>query len=294
MFVFSTTGNTGGFSPGVFNLLDDASGSGSDPAIKRLLSQQFVSSCTVGSVGPAPGQKTNATIDGINVRFDQQTNNINGSNSGVDQTPAPIKIGGLKLSNGKNFCNFNQLVSDTPPESSYASTCANNPSISCALPRDPDLPAPNAGGIVSGSGPSQADLQAYWSNHHSTPFSTAFPSGVTTRYDIYLKEVSGVNDWLTDGVEPHAPQCAPSSTMVPPDYAASRRVVHVALLDCVYWGIQGNSVNNVRLNRYADFFLTEPVPSGGTEGGNIYAEYIGDFRADQQGSKLHSIVRLVR
>jgi hypothetical protein len=70
--------------------------------------------------------------------------------------------------------------------------------------------------------------------------------------------------------------------------------MHVAVIDCVYWGIHGNSVNNIRLNKYADFFITEPVPAGGTEGGNIYAEFIASFVASQQGSKLHTVVRLVR
>jgi Flp pilus assembly protein TadG len=305
MYVFSTTGNTGGFSPGVFNLLDDASGDGSDPAIKKLLSQQYINGCNTGTVGPAQGQKTDATSDGINVRFDQQMQNVSGANSGIDLTPAPIKIGGLKLKNGSNFCNFNQLVSDTPTDpATYDSQCAANPpTISCALPRDRGLPAPNAGGIARCSppdcGPNQADLQAYWANHHSTPFATAFPNGVSTRYDVYVKEVSDAlagapSDWTTDAIEPHAPQCAPASTEIPPEYAASRRVAHVAIIDCAYWGIQGNSVNNIRLNRYADFFLTEPVPSGGITGGNIYAEFVGNHAIDQAGSALHSNVWLVR
>src|SRR5262249_39229399 len=71
MFVFSTTGNTGGFSPGVFSLLDTPSGSGSDPDIARFLSQQTTGSCGTQGTSPAQGQKTNATINGINVRFDQ-------------------------------------------------------------------------------------------------------------------------------------------------------------------------------------------------------------------------------
>src|SRR5262249_9998512 len=60
MFVFSTTGNTGGFSPGVFNLLDTPDGDGSDQAIKKFLSQQFAAPACVtgGGASPAQGQKT--------------------------------------------------------------------------------------------------------------------------------------------------------------------------------------------------------------------------------------------
>src|SRR5262249_30549122 len=105
MFVFSAAGNTGGYSPGVFNLLDTPSGSGSDQAIGDYLSQQAASSCSTAGTSPAQGQKTSALRNGINVRFDQQPP---GNSNGTDLTPARIKIDGLTYSagngngNGKN------------------------------------------------------------------------------------------------------------------------------------------------------------------------------------------------
>ena len=80
MFVFSTNGNTT-FSPGVFSLLDDSDGTncGSDPCVKKLLSRQNPRLCTAGGTSPAQGQKNDATIDGINVRFEQQPNGMPGN-----------------------------------------------------------------------------------------------------------------------------------------------------------------------------------------------------------------------
>lgn len=286
MFVFSTTGNTA-FSPGVFNLLQDANQDNSDPAVENLLAQQNADFCSTVGTSPAQGQKTNATQIGINVRFDQQPN---GNVTGLDRTAAPIKIDGYVPKNGKNFCNGN-LVNDTPTP---YSNCTTDHTVSCPLPRDHSFTGVGgSGGSQIGDGPALTDLQAYWSNHHTG----ALPTGVSTRYQIYQLEVAGIGNagtWLTDTVEPHGPQCLPASTEVPPELAASRRVVPVAVVDCLYWGVKGNSINNIRINSYADFFLTEATPSSGSTSGNIYTEFVTTHYRDQNGSGLHSTVRLVR
>jgi Flp pilus assembly protein TadG len=111
MFVFSTTGNTGDFSPGVFTLLQDANQDDSDRAVEILLAQQTASFCrTRDIISAVRGQKTDATPIGINVRFDQQPNS---SVIGLDQTPAPIKIDGYIPGNSTSICSGN-LVNDTP------------------------------------------------------------------------------------------------------------------------------------------------------------------------------------
>ena len=48
-FIFSVEGNTGGYSPGVFNLLDTPQGSGSDVEIKKFLSQQSADFASPGA-----------------------------------------------------------------------------------------------------------------------------------------------------------------------------------------------------------------------------------------------------
>ena len=283
-FIFSTRGNTGGFSPGVFNLLDTPDGSGSDADIQRFLSQQTRGLCFTGGTSPAQGQKTNATVNGINVRFDQQPPP---DVSGMDLTPAPIKIDGLSPIGGRsNSC-------DRP---------GNVSAFSLPLPQDP-LPLQRVGGIGGsqiGGGVALLHLREYWSNHHPG----ALPTGITTRWQVYSLEVAGTGDagtwlteeaatWLTDTVEPHGPQCAPASTQVSPEFAADRRILHVAVVDCLYWGVQGNAVNNIPINTYADFFITHPTPQSGINAGNIYTEFVAKHQIGNSGP-LRRLVQLVR
>jgi Flp pilus assembly protein TadG len=301
MFVFSTQGNTGGFSPGVFNLLQDENNCNSDPCVKKLLSLQNADLCTTGGTSPAQGQKTNATIDGINVRFDQPPN---GNTNGMDLAPAPIPIDGWSTTKQGNNCSVN----DVRPTSFNPDTYANcNSSGSCPLPRDNPLNAVNPtanGGTWTGGGPNAVDLQTYWNNHHGT---TTLPSGVSTRLDVYQCELgvgnfAGVagcppSSWLTDppptsGREAHAPQC---SSTVSSEFNYTRRIIPVAIVDCLYWGVQGNSVNDIRTNSYADFFITEPTPCPSCSGGGrIYTEFVKIHQIDQSDSGLHSVIRLVR
>jgi Flp pilus assembly protein TadG len=272
-FIFSVAGNTGAFSPGVFNLLDTPEGSGSDVEIKKFLSQQTPQFCFTGGTSPAQGQKTNATIVGINVRFDQQPN---GNTSGLDLTPAPIKISGqANPANKQGRVNCNQQ-NDVSAQS-------------FPLPHDRSFTPPtmSQGGSQQGSGPTLADLQAYWSNHHPG----SLPADVTTRWQIYQLEVTGSGDagiWKTDAVEPHGPVCAPTNTEVAPEFAAGRRLLKVAVVDCLYWGVHGNAVNNIPITTYADFFLIRPSD------GNIYTEYVGKNQINGGNSLLRLIVQLVR
>jgi Putative Flp pilus-assembly TadE/G-like len=304
MFVFSTRGNTGRFSPGVFNLLDDQNGCDSDPCVKRLLSLQIPDFCVTGGTSPAQGQKTNATIDGINVRFDQRPS---GDITGMDLAPSPIVIDGISPIGRGNICS--RLGSVTPPgfqytdvdPRAYDTACnVSPPSGSCPMPRDRSFTAVGgSGGSQIGNGPNVNDLNAYWQNHHGANWPTDPTTGrPLTRYEAYQQEVPVAEGGLgtvsfarTDSLEPSAPVCSSRTT----EPAPTRRVVPVAVVDCIYWGVQGNSINNIRTNTYAEFFITEPTPCARCTGaGKIYTEFVSKHRIDQHGSALHSVVRLVR
>jgi hypothetical protein len=158
---------------------------------------------------------------------------------------------------------------------------------------DPSLAT--TGSTSIGNGPALADLQAYWTNHHPG----TLPAGVTTRYQIYSLEIARTGNagiWNTDGVEPHGPQCAPANTEVLPEYVASRRILNVAVVDCQYWNVHGNAVNDVTINTYANFFITKPTD----QNGNIYTEYVSQCTTSPTctdnitASQIHRIVHLVR
>src|SRR5262249_29483715 len=150
---------------------------GSDPCVKRLLSLQNAGSCFSGGTSPAPGSKTNATIDGINVRFDQRPN---GTSTGMDLTPAPIVIDGLKPhTTGGGALQCNRAFDSATPSgftqndtnsTNYDSTCgAATPTGSCPMPRDRSYNSVGgSGGTQIGTNPLTSivsDLNAYWQNH---------------------------------------------------------------------------------------------------------------------------------
>jgi hypothetical protein len=297
MFVFSTTGNTGGFSrtgglsPGVFNFIDPTGSTDSDPVIERYLSQQIANACQTGGIRLAQGQKINAPQIGINVRFDRAS-----MQSGVLETAAPIVIDGIAT--GPDC----KAIVVTPPDfnpANYTATCnsTTDPAqYSCPLPYDVSFLSTGDGSTHIGTGTSDTRLlpalDAYWRNHHGGVWPTDPSTGMPkTRYQAYLDEVSTATsdnnylNWLTKDVESRGPACLPVDVS-----GAARRIVSVAVVDCLYWDVRGNSVDKIPINTYANFFVTNPTDRQG----NIHTEYVETHQINEKDSGLYRIVRLVK
>jgi Flp pilus assembly protein TadG len=261
----SPGGDGNSFAPGDFGLLDPPgyNSSGAN-LIRDLLSKQSPKFCYVNNVSPRTGHATQKVNEGINVRFDMQPN---GSTSGMDLTPAPDVIKGL-IPNGDG-CNFN----GNPPEFPQA-----------RLPRDTNLTT--IGNVKIGDGQmSAAAKTAYWQYHYGA--GTDWPAGLTTRYQAYLRELGldGQSAPTVTGPEPRAPHCAPVGAGT-----FKRRIISVAIVNCLANNVHGNSVTNVRSNAYADFFVTEPSIDG-----DVFAEFIEMITVSSgSGGKLHHIVQLYR
>ena len=285
MFVFSTTGNTGNYSPGVFSLIDPPGSSGSDGDTEHYLSQQIVNACQREGTSPAHGQKTNAAQIGINVRFDQPSNQ-----RGVLETAAPIVIEGIARSPGN--CKTTVVTPPNFNQANYPETC-NSTQYSCPLPFDVSFSSTGGGSTHIGTGLSDANLlaalNAYWQNHHGGSWPTDPTTGLPkTRYQAYLDEANAAGDsgnWQTENVEPHNPTCLPVDAS-----GAARRIISVAVVDCAYWGVIGNRVNNIPINTYANFFVTNPTD----QQGNIYTEYVETHQINEKDSGLYRIVHLVK
>ena len=245
----------------------------------------------------------------MNVRFDSPVGPRDESLS------APIVVDGFK-SNSKGF-NCNRIdpnqggtgIPATPctgsnmptgcPSGGFQQADTNNGSNydtacsfpgSCPLPRDRVLTVVSTGNaawsqVVMGNGPNTTDLTAYWTNHHSG----SFPTGVTTRYQIYQLEASGTAAFTSasDTAESHGPVCKKSTVG-----NASRRLINVAVVDCNYWSIKGSSQPLPPSYLLAQFFMTEPALSDGS----IYGELVGTIPAGNgnANSIQHRIVQLVR
>jgi Flp pilus assembly protein TadG len=300
------------------------------------------SACTTGNSqgNTRPGNVGKFAQDGMNVRFDSPI----GNNPPSESVSAPIVIDGFQSSGNGFSCNridpnitgnqnnggngipaepagFHQTDWINPntglPDNgaAYDNACTNNLG-SCPLPRDRSFTnvANNNqspwGLFQLGNGPNSADLQAYWTNHHGG----TLPLGVTTRYQIYQREVPVAQGGLgtatftaaSHAAENEGPTCNKSSTG-----DISRRVLTVAVVDCQYWGISGEKALPAT-TLVAQFFMTEPamsagpgVAGGGTPsgGGIIVGEYMGSSPVDNSNClanpnslscALHKIVQLVR
>jgi hypothetical protein len=273
LFGFTQQGGGGGFSPGDFSLLDPATQTNSGAtAIRNLLSQSNPNFCYIDKVSPRPGQAASSVADGINVRFDIQPTG-NNQLSGLDQTPAPNVIKGLIPQVTGNGCSWN---------GNNVQTIADG-----AMPGDSDTALNSNGHMWMGTQLDTTAAANYWSYHHS---SGTWPSNFT-RYQVYQME-RGINGYTAPawkaGTESAAPQCAPSNVLNTGN--DNRRMISVAIVNCLDQNVQGNSVANVASSKYADFFLTKPVGSDGV----IWAEFIRFMTVTSDGSKLKQVVQLVR
>jgi len=165
------------------------------------------------------------------------------------------------------------------------------------LPRDTLTEAP---GTEIGSGPNIADLNAYWNYHYGTNWPTNASGAPLTRYQGYLLEMGlTLNaDYTTSSTTP--PTRISSEAAAPVCNSASsagymRRVISVSVVNCLAWGVRGNSVNQVGATKYVEFFMTEPSPpSGDPQSGSLYVEYIRTVTPESSSGKLHRVIQLVR
>jgi Flp pilus assembly protein TadG len=275
MFVLSETGNSP--APGNFALLDPAGQTNSSAnQIRNLLSSTTPNFCFVNNVSPRTGQVTNKVLDGINVRFNMPPN---GNTTGLDQSSAPNVIKGQINSNPPS-CPQNQWSSTQQTCTGQGQSRVCTTTTLLPLPMDSSM---NTVGVASiGNGTmSTSDMNNYWQQHHGANW----PAGVTTRYAAYQLEqgIGGTAPSWRAGSEPHAPYCSPTTTG-----NSDRRVISVAVINCLANSVRGNANTSLLGATYADFFVTKPADA------NIYLEFMRFLNADQDQSKLHHIVQLNR
>jgi Flp pilus assembly protein TadG len=287
LFHFKQKGSTGGFSPGDFGLLDPpgvTSGVGAK-TIRDLLAQQSPNFCYVNEVSPRPGQIAGDVADGINVRFDLTPN---GPTDGLDQTPALNVIKGIRPKDSTKTCKFNGTnyqsdgETETPPNSNVSDYM---------LPGATPASTTSIGILSLGTTMDTVAANKYWNYHHGADW----PQNMT-RFQAYCQELGQGNNcqgqntkplWDRANKENPDPQCAPdppcpNPTCPPPDY--KRRLISVAVINCLAQEVQGNQATNVRSNEYAVFFLTSPSPTsqpgalnnylGSATNGDILAEFV--------------------
>lgn len=279
-----SSGSNKSYAPGDFGLLDPpgCNSSGAN-TVEDLLSQQSPGFCFDEAVSPRTGQAVQKVNQGINVRFDMPitgttTSKACNMTTALDQTPAPNVTKGLKTTSNGCAQSANQLNPDY----------TGNTGDTGALPRDTDWTS--YGNMQLGNG--QIDMTAanhYWQYHHGANWPSDLQAiGQPNRYLAYEREIKNMStkDYFLPNTEPAGPTC---NTTTNSESIPERRLIHFAVIDCLANNIQGNSVTGIRVNSYAEFFITEPSANG-----DVWGEFQQLITEDTPGGGLHHIVQLVR
>jgi len=289
-----TRGDSAGWAPGNFGLLamqSDAGGgkctgaSNSAAFIRCVLSLDNPNTrCVSTRVTTAPGEKT-AIHAGINVRFDIYDSPLTPT---ADARPSANVTKGL--THKSNQCAYNKLVSATDP---------NDDAYTMSLPRDPCFQSNTCGtGATSprfGDGINANELTKYWqTNHGDLALPVDFDG--STRFDLYRYEIdtskipnksaADVDDPTGYKGEDGAPKCNASSIDNP---LLDRRVLIVAVMNCVENGVKGSS-SNVPVIDFMEVFLTEPV----NDDGDLFGEVLGVVDQGDDDGVLHEFPVLYR
>src|SRR5260370_5321214 len=119
------------------------------------------------------------------------------------------------------------------------------------LPGNPDMTAQGNAFVGNTMDPTAAN--AYWNYHHGANW----PAN-TTRFQAYCQELGlgsmcrGTNTpptWVAN-TEANAPHCAPAGVRNSGDY--TRRIISVAIVNCLANNVRGNSVANLRSKTFGE------------------------------------------
>ncbi len=278
-----SSGNGSAWGPGDYGLLAlsmlgnspcmKGGGSGADSIRCALAIVNANTQCSEGTVDISPGESVSVHA-GLNVRFDIWDPPLKKDKEDADFAPAANVTKG-KVDTGD--CTLNKL--DDAPAG------AGN---TVALPRDTCFASDTC---ASGRfGNATFDLASYWSINHG---GAALPAGVTTRYDAYRYEVDNnmIPDKSSLGGENGNGVC--SSNEIKGSEYNDRRVLIVAIVNCLEENIHG-ATTDVPVKAFARMFMTEPVGLDGSSTEDIWFEMIGIAEPGDQSGVVHEYPVLYR
>jgi Putative Flp pilus-assembly TadE/G-like len=282
----ATSGGDGNsWAPGDFGLLDPPglNSSGAN-VIRNLLSSQTPEFCYANNLSPRTGNAVQKSSDGLNVRFDMP---VNGNQTGLDTTTAPNIIRGLY----QDRCTGNpryQATSFTPP-----------PTPTVPLPEDSSLTI--IGNMFKGNGTLNVTAaDNYWNIHYGTNWpSDLLAAGQPNRYLAYRRELGldgQTAPTLLPNMERRDPFCKAPSTN--PEQRDKRRIINVAIVDCIAQNVHGNSPVALRPSAYAKMFLFRPSWDYSTmnaNSGDVFVELTDVIPIDHtERADVHWTLILVR
>jgi hypothetical protein len=260
------------------------------------------------SLGANPNP--NAVREGLNTRFDMfDPNMMDFRNDSNYRAAANVQKG--RASTAGN-CSNTKSSNSTPlprdncfmPQRSAGQDIRHGVSASDF---DPSECLSYAGRRILGNGEWQLD--EYWQrnqvenpeNEDSSHDPHATPSTFDdkSRYEIYRYEIDGDEDAYPphSSEEQGAPTCHSGSPVDDP--VNDRRVIPVAIVNCLEHAVEGQQTN-IPVEAYARVFLTEPVgdadwwPTGQSSDRDVFLEILGRVDDDLPGTVLREYPVIVR
>ncbi|MBZ9734395.1 pilus assembly protein TadG-related protein [Mesorhizobium sp. CA18] len=245
-----TGGNNAQYGPGNYGFLSSPEGDKSAQKLTEMFAVTSPPACySQNGVQTRPGNVTPVN-DGINTRFDIYPNGNSGKLIPSSAPPAPNVRKGMVVKNNGGSCSY-----DLPNSGQI-----NNYK---ALPRDNCFysgTCTQAGVLGNGAW----DFAGYWSVNHGNASTTGVLTACganPSRYCVYKYEID--NPTLKSGQEKTPPQCNTTTQL------ADRRLLYVAIVDCVANNVQGGG-QTLPVQAFASVFVTETA--GGPPNADIYGE----------------------
>ncbi|MBX7541290.1 TadE/TadG family type IV pilus assembly protein [Qipengyuania sphaerica] len=294
----------GGYVPGNFGYLETDAGNGAIATARTLGRTEVPGDCTAtDDVTTKPGEQI-SVLDALNTRhgiYANGLNNVCGQGDGLCPPSGNARIDLLK--NQGNNCSISNAGFQVGPNPYRPTTTgAYNPATldPMGYPRDKCHAVSVTGVCGSFIGNADWDRTNYFrSNAHVWPGGTmplnnnwgnygytellTVPQNTPTRYQVYRFEAANnklgsqaVGNLTAQG----APLCPTPTGAIPPGSAPDRRVLSIAVINCLDQNVRGKT-EDVQVKEWVDVFLVEPSARRGngaslvTEASDVYVEIIG-------------------
>lgn len=324
------SGSSGTSSPGNYGFLQVFDAEGNLKSGANALRDAFASdrnpTCSVSDTVTTKPGKTGGARNGYNVRFDIYEGSLKSSNysaalnvrKGYHLNKGGGKKGGKKGGGGNDFCKKAEISEDVVMgfEDNFEWSGPNE-GIAGAEVGKGDWPimsylekiySPHD--LVAGNFDGEISLNSIYI-HNSFPDnpSNGLAAAMPSRYDVYRHEVEYELYKYPTEKEEYLDENLSNDVLTPEQFngesgeaicgdpninpAIDRRVITLAVIDCLAQSAEGGGTNTYKVNSYANIFMVRPWEKGGD--GTIDVEIVDVSGWASNGSlEIHEEAVLVR
>jgi Flp pilus assembly protein TadG len=296
------------WAPGDFGLLDpptydwDTKTNTGAKAVAEEIASATPDQCFELYVEIRPGS-VESMRNALNVRFDMWSTPFFGgsANSDYDYRPARNVTKGKIVTKVDGKCTWSDPPVPPAGELPAAMAMPTDTCFGSALtPGECGTSvAPPDSLYLDRVGDGEWDRDTYWAVNHPALAEAAKPAGYAdmSRYQVYRWETDSGNipnnTASTPAGEDGTPQCFSWDTGEVANDLPDRRVVYMAVINCIDQGpLAGGSNVNVEVEAFVKMFLIRPLE--GEPDVNIWLEFIEKVKPGNTDGVLHDMVQLYR